>query len=511
MTLAPAKDHDKKLNAFGIRGRILTGFTVITLIFILALGITLAIAFNTKNLANHVISKEMPAYDNLLDIDSEVYHLQLIIQKIIFISHSKVEDEELALIWKTIDKNQAIIDDLINEDPNSSYTKLWQEIKTLLIDIKSTQNKILNISDKKLQAQVLITELTPLIDKTTSRLNGTNNAINGSDSLLDMYSKQLNSGAHQILDNMNTIQITGYILAAVSILLSIAIAVFTARAITVIAKGITSACYNMLITLDEVRHAVDAQSSGASEQASSINEITSSLSEIEKSSSQTMEKTKSLGDNAERTSEKAQLGLTSVDQSVAGMKSVRDKVQVIAQTILDLSHQTQQVGEITTVVNNLAQQSKMLALNASIEAAKAGEAGKGFSVVAVEVKNLAEQSEQATIQVQKILENIRHAAEKAVMVTEEGTKGVDQGTELVEQTGDIIRNLNNVIQETTTATQQIQSAVRQEGAGIEQITAGMNEINQVTSSFVISVKQTIDAMSNLESISKNLKTYVDIL
>src|SRR4029079_2229409 len=129
-----------------------------------------------------------------------------------------------------------------------------------------------------------------------------------------------------------------------------------------------------------------------SEQASSINEITASVSEIEKSTEQTMEKAKMLGEVAERTRERGQLGLGAIEQSVQGMKVVRDKVQIIAQTILDLSNQTQQVGEITSVVNNLAQQSKMLALNASIEAAKAGESGKGFAVVASEVKSLAEQS-----------------------------------------------------------------------------------------------------------------------
>lgn len=276
-----------------------------------------------------------------------------------------------------------------------------------------------------------------------------------------------------------------------------------------ITKEITQACQYMVTTVEEVRRAIDTQSSGASEQASSINEISASLSEIEKSSTQTMEKAKSLGLSAERTRETGQQGLASVDQSVDGMKKIRDKVQIIAQTILDLSHQTQQIGEITSVVNNLSQQSKMLALNASIEAAKAGEAGKGFAVVAIEVKNLAEQSEQATTQVQKILENIRYATEKAVMVTEEGTKGVDEGKELVEKTGEIIRNLNDVIHETTMASQQIESAVRQESAGIEQITTGMNEINQVTASFVESVKQTTEAINNLSEIAKNLKSYID--
>jgi len=279
--------------------------------------------------------------------------------------------------------------------------------------------------------------------------------------------------------------------------------------LALITKEITQACQYMVSTVEEVRHAVDTQSSGASEQASSINEITASLSEIEKSSMQTMEKAKTLGQSAEQTREKGKLGLDAVDQSVEGMKRIRDKVQTIAHTILDLSKQTQQVGEITSVVNNLAQQSKMLALNASIEAAKAGESGKGFAVVAVEVKNLAEQSEQATSQVQKILESIRLATEKAVMVTEEGTKGVDEGTLLVEQTGDIIRNLNDVIHDTTIASQQIESAVRQESAGIEQITTGMNEINQVTGSFIESVKQTTEAINSLAEIAKNLKSHID--
>ncbi len=276
-----------------------------------------------------------------------------------------------------------------------------------------------------------------------------------------------------------------------------------------ITKQITQACHNMVVTMEEVKRSVDVQSSGASEQASSINQITASIEEIEKSSTQTMDKAKNLGESAERTREKGQQGLVAVEQSIQGMKLVRDQVQVIAQTILGLSEQTQQVGEITTAVNTLAQQLKMLALNASIEAAKAGEAGKGFSVVAVEVKNLAEQSEQSTVQVQKILENIRHAAEKAVMVTEEGTKGVDHGTNLVEQTGDIVKDLSTVIHETSIATQQIEASIRQESVGIEQITAGMNEINQVTSSFVESTKQTMEAITNLADVAKKLKENID--
>ena len=282
------------------------------------------------------------------------------------------------------------------------------------------------------------------------------------------------------------------------------------QGLATITRQITEAAHNMANTLAEVKQAVDMQSTGATEQAASINEITASLSEIEQSSNQTMEKAKNLGVIAERTREKGETGLQAVEQSILGMKTVREKVQSIASNILELSRQTQQVGDITQVVSTLAQQSKMLALNASIEAAKAGEAGKGFAVVAAEVKNLAEQSEHSLTQVQKILQDIRHATDKAVMVTEEGTKQVDFGTNLVEQTGAIIRSLSDVIYETAVAAQQIEAAVRQEGIGIEQITAGMTEINQVTATFVHSVSQTTDAMQHLSLITTNLKDYIGI-
>lgn len=280
--------------------------------------------------------------------------------------------------------------------------------------------------------------------------------------------------------------------------------------LAMITKKITEASHNMFLALEEVRHAADMQSTGVSEQASSINEITASLEEIDKSATQTMEKAKILGQIAEQTSQKGQKGLEAVEQSIAGMKAIREKVQTIAKTILELSNQTQQVGEITAVVNTLALQSKMLALNAAIEAAKAGEAGKGFAVVAAEVKDLAEQSAQSTTQVQKILEDIRHGTEQAVIVTEEGTKGVDEGTGIVEQMGEIVHSLTEAINETMIASQQIEAAVRQESLGIEQITVGMNEINQVTASFVNTVKQTTESIKRLGEIAKNIKDYVDV-
>jgi len=542
-------------SSLGIRARLWIGFMTVIATLLIMLGIILSIISTTKAMTDQALKVNLPSYDALFTLQTYVYRSHADIHKWILTGNEQYKDKAKKANDEIIQLQQKI-NNSANRWIDSSEGSYWQEANESLIQFIAAQDKLLNEGHNDIiKNQNDIIKVDTMADKIVDILTGYL-ADNGDDidGITDIKYKQLVASSENIINNMNTIQITGYVLSIIAIFASVLIAYFTSRSIlrhinvfrqhssrvasgdlrqhillesndeigllgsdlnrmtdslANVTKLITQACHNMVSTLEEVKQSVDTQSSGATEQASSINQITASLEEIEKSSSQTMVKAKELGAVADRTRVKGQLGVNAVEQSIVGMKSVRDKVQLIAQTILDLSNQTQQVGEITSVVNALAQQSKMLALNASIEAAKAGEAGKGFAVVAVEVKNLAEQSEQSTIQVQKILEDIRRATEKAVMVTEEGTKGVDHGTELVEQTGEVVRSLTDVIHEATIASQQIEAAIRQESAGIEQITAGMNEINQVTSSFVNSVKQTTEAIDNLAFIAKSLKEQVD--
>ncbi len=544
-----------KSKTIGVRGRLLFGFTGITIIFLIAMFINLSMLTSVRKFTNQVVSYDLPSYDATADLNGALYATQLSLVNWILTNDSKYKDQFKSL-WDVIDKRVTLLDQLsaMSGVNAVSFQKMLSDTKSDLSDLKSFQTQLISNPDKLNATKLLQDEVSPIFIKTVSHINSFD-ASNTETNMANLQFNKLQNGANEISTQLNTLIIAAYSLACLGIIAAIIIALLTSRLITRhinlyrqyserIASGdlthfisvetsdelgllgkdlntmtgslssitseITEACHGMVSMLEEVRHVVDTQSSGASEQASSINEITASIGEIEKSTTQTLGKAKALGDVAKKINDQGQSGLEAVEQSVQGMKNVRDKVQLIAQSILDLSNKTQQVGEITAVVNNLAQQSKMLALNASIEAAKAGESGKGFAVVAAEVKNLAEQSESSTEQVQKILEEIRHATEKAVMATEEGTKGVDYGTTLVEQTGEIIRGLNEVIRETTMASQQIEAAVRQESAGIEQITAGMTEINQVTHSFVESVKQTTDAMSNLSTVAKDLKKHVDV-
>ncbi|MDD3518395.1 MAG: protoglobin domain-containing protein [Chromatiales bacterium] len=267
---------------------------------------------------------------------------------------------------------------------------------------------------------------------------------------------------------------------------------------------------SVMTAVEQLQQTVNEQSAGASEQASAVSETASTLEEIRVTSGQTRDKALALGQLAERTRGEGDRGQAAVEQTVAAMRDIRNKVEAIATHILSLSEQTQQIGDITGLVSNLAQQLKILALNAAIEAGKVGDAGKGFAVVAGEVRELAEQSQEATVQIQAILQEIQRATDRSVMATEEGAKGVDAGIRLVDQAGQVMRDLAATIDQTTVAGQQIVAAVRQEAAGIDQISAAMKDINGATRQLLTSTQQTRQTTQSLAEIARRLRDRVAV-
>ncbi len=271
---------------------------------------------------------------------------------------------------------------------------------------------------------------------------------------------------------------------------------------------VTETSTSILVSIEEVRAAIGAQSSGASQQAASVSETTSTLEEIKTTSQQNLEKATALKEMSERARADGDTGLAAVETAVEAMRDIRTRMEGIAGHIQELNERLLQVGAITDSVSELAQQSKMLALNASIEAAKAGVAGRGFAVVADEVKDMADQSRQATDQVQRILEDIRQAANRASRAVDEGNEQAEAGAGLAEQAGAMLRSLHKAIHDTTLATQQIVAAVRQEASGIEQIRGAMEDIHKVTHQFVSATQQTDHAADNLTEYASDLQNMV---
>jgi methyl-accepting chemotaxis protein len=187
---------------------------------------------------------------------------------------------------------------------------------------------------------------------------------------------------------------------------------------------------------------------------------------------------------------------------------IKERVDSIAHTILALSEQTAAISEITATVTDLADQSNLLALNAAIEAARAGEQGKGFAVVAQHVRDLAERSKGATAQVREILNEIQRATSAAVMVTEEGTKGVTQGAGLAGQAGQVIAQIARDVESGAQANVQVAAAAQQQTAGMDQIGQAMSAIQQATTESLSSTRQAERAAKDLTSLAQSLQQVV---
>ncbi|RMG87444.1 MAG: hypothetical protein D6712_05635 [Chloroflexi bacterium] len=254
----------------------------------------------------------------------------------------------------------------------------------------------------------------------------------------------------------------------------------------------------------EILDATSRQITMANEQDAVVTETTATVNEVRATVTETAERAQSVAETAQHSVEISRAGLQAVNDTVAGMEMIRRKVEDIADNILILSEHTQQIGEIIATVNNLADQSRMLALNASVEAARAGEEGKGFAVVAMEVRNLADQNRDATVQVREILGEIQRATNSAVMVTEEGSKGVDQGQLLVNSAGDSIRELAKAIEEAAMAALQIAASTRQQTVGVDQLTQAMRTIKHATTETVSSTMQVEASVQRLREAANRV-------
>lgn len=275
-------------------------------------------------------------------------------------------------------------------------------------------------------------------------------------------------------------------------------------------REIVHATGDIASSVAQLHTAASSQAAAAAEQAAAASQTMTTLEEIRVISGQTREKAQALGETADRALHEGDAARRSVSSSVSGMELIHNRVETIGERIQTLTERALQIESINTAVANLAQQSRMLALNASIEAAKAGKAGGGFAAVAREVRQLAEQSSRETVEVEKILKEVRLAIRDVVNGVEEGAREIVQALRSVEETGTALARLSDVAQETAIASKQIVAAVRQEVTGINQLVTVVNEINKATGQFVDSTRQTESAVSNLGRTTRSLQEHAGV-
>lgn len=311
------------------------------------------------------------------------------------------------------------------------------------------------------------------------------------DELKDLGPQQ--EAAHRAQFYATIVNVGGTLFAGV---IGIFLLVSISRQVVLPIRNVTTSIANVST---EIAATVEQHEKTAFHQSASVNETTTTIEELEYSFRHMGEAADAAGARASRAITLAEGGSETVNQSLAGIIDLKEKVSAIAEQILRLSEQTSQIGAVISLVSDLAEQTNMLALNAAVEAARAGDHGKGFAVVATEIRKLADQSRKSAEKVNTLVADIRKATDATVMVTEEGTKTAAQGMELAQSAAAAFNDLKSSLGTIIENFQQTQLSINQQLSAVKQVAQAMEDVNlgaKETSGAISQTKAGIDQLRN---------------
>ncbi|MBF0515770.1 MAG: methyl-accepting chemotaxis protein [Nitrospirae bacterium] len=265
---------------------------------------------------------------------------------------------------------------------------------------------------------------------------------------------------------------------------------------------------NISTSATEISATVEQHEKTASQQSTAVNETTTTMDELAASFKQSAEQAKTVSEGADHVMTMADEGAANLNEMLAGMSSLKERVEATASMILQLSEKTTRIENIANVVSDFAGETKMLAMNAAVEAVRAGEHGKGFSVVAMEIRKLAEQSKKSAEEINAVVTEIQKATNSTVMVTEESTKTVDREMELADVAAATVSKLSSVIRSSAENIQQIFLNIQQQSSAVGQVVEAMNSINRSVKETSSGISQTKQGLMKLDEVAKDLKQMV---
>jgi methyl-accepting chemotaxis protein len=286
-----------------------------------------------------------------------------------------------------------------------------------------------------------------------------------------------------------------------ALLLAIGIALVLMRTLS---RQIGSAVQHVQSSASELQAAANQQATGAKEQATAMNEITTTMRELLATSKQIAESAQRVAHIAEETAKGARSGELTVSKANDSIGGIKRQVDLIVTHMLDLGKKSQQIGGILEIINELAEQTNILAINATIEAAGAGESGKRFAVVADEIRKLADRVGGSTKEIRGLIDEIRAAVNTTVMTTEGGSKAVDAGARQFSEVATAFRQIVSLVSTTTEAAREIELSTKQQSTAVEQINLAVANVAQATKETEASSSQTLQTASELTNLSRDL-------
>jgi methyl-accepting chemotaxis protein len=258
----------------------------------------------------------------------------------------------------------------------------------------------------------------------------------------------------------------------------------------------------------ELQAAANQQATGAKEQATAMNEISTTISELLATSRQITESAQRVAQIAEDTARSARGGEDTVEKTHESISGIRRQVDLIVNHMLDLGKKSQHIGAVLDIVSELAEQTNILAINATIEAAGAGEAGRRFAIVADEIRKLADRVAGSTKEIRGLIEDVRSAVNTTVMATETGSKTVDAGTKQFDHVAASFKQIAGLVTTTTEAAREIELSTKQQMTAVEQVNVAIANIAQASKETEASSSQTLQTASQLAGLSKDLMRLV---
>ena len=258
----------------------------------------------------------------------------------------------------------------------------------------------------------------------------------------------------------------------------------------------------------QISSSTEEMAAGAQEQTSQAGEVASAVEEMTKTILENSKNASVAAETAKLARVSAEQGGKVVDDTVNGMKRIASVVNKSAETVKELGKSSDQIGEIISVIDDIADQTNLLALNAAIEAARAGEQGRGFAVVADEVRKLAERTTKATKEIAGMIKKIQSDTTGAVQSMEEGTQEVERGIELADRAGTSLKEIVGVSQKVTDMVTQIAAASEQQSSASEQISKNVEAISKVTGETAQGTQQIARAAEDLNRLTDNLQSLV---
>lgn len=278
--------------------------------------------------------------------------------------------------------------------------------------------------------------------------------------------------------------------------------------LTTVVNQISENAEQLVSAASEVASSSEEMSHGANEQTNQVTQISTAIEEM---TSTILESSRNAGDAtgaSRNASGTAVTGGQIVSDTISGMQKIADVVRSSADSIGKLAKSADQIGQIIGVIDDIADQTNLLALNAAIEAARAGEQGRGFAVVADEVRKLAERTGKATGEITEMIRGIQQETSEAVQSMESGIGEVDKGRELADRAGNSLSEIVNMSQQVMDMIQQIATATEEQSAASEQISKNVESVSAITRQTATGAEQSAMAAEQLNNQAEDLRRIV---